>query len=381
MLKMAVRGLACPAAASLMVLAFTACGSSDDTAGTTAKTSTAAADSPAVATAKAEFAKYAKPQPAITLPQLPEKPPSGKTITIATCPLPVCKAETDPAKEYAEKLGWKVTYVQTDLTPASYQSTLDQILQNPTDMAAIGPVVPNSVVSKQLDALQKKGIDIVEFAPAGDRGTAEGPVLATVTGPESLAQSGRLMGSAIVADKGSAPKTLFVWDPALAPTFGSIKDAFTKEVQSAGGTVGVLNTNIGDVGKSVPTQVVSYLQSHPDVEYVAFVVADFGTGVPQALKSAGLSDQVKIISRAPQAANLENVKTGAEWAMVGEENASAGVRAIDQLARITMDQPLSDELRNPAGWAEIYTKDNPPRGDTVTTPGYPEAFLKAWNIG
>jgi hypothetical protein len=335
---------------------------------------------PAVKAAEAEYAEFAKEQPALEFPPLPKKPPTGLTITVATCALTVCHTETDAAEKAAEELGWKVTSLVSQLSPEAYQTTMNQIVSNPTEMAAIAPIVPNQFVSKQLKALQEKDVKIVQMAPPGDEPTPKGPVLAAVTGPLALGQSGRLMGVSVVNDKKGPANTAFIWDPAAAGTWQPINDEFTKAVESAGGTVDVVEVSSAEVGKAIPTQIVSYVQSHPDVEYLAFAVSDLDAGVSQALEAAGLSEQVKILSRAPQEANIEAIKNGTEWLSVAEENASAGYRAVDQLARIVEGVELGD-LRNPEGWAQIITAEDAEKLDGVPQPeGYPEAFQEAWHL-
>ena len=103
------------------------------------------------------------------------------------------------------------------------------------------------------------------------------------------------------------------------------------------------------------------------MKYLVFGFADLATGVPQALKAAGLADQVRIVSRAPQPTNLENIKAGTEFASVGEENAAAGYRAVDMLARkLAGGKPLDN---NPVGWHQIFTKKNVRRDRQGSRPG------------
>jgi hypothetical protein len=335
----------------------------------------------AVKAAEAEFAEYAKEQPPIEIPVLPKKPESGKTLTITTCPLPVCKSETEPAKEAAEELGWKVTTIEGALTPQAYQTTMSQVATNPGEMVAISPVLPNSFIKEQLDELKAKEIPIVQMAPAGDNPSPKGPVLAAVTGPPQFAKSGQLMGDAVVNDKKGAAKTVFIWDKALAGFWQPTLDEFKKVVEGAGGSVEVLEVSQEQIGKSIPTAVVSYVQAHPEVEYLAFALSDLATGVPQSLAASGLNEQVKILSRAPQATNIENIANGTEWLTVAEENVSAGYRSIDQLARILQGVELG-ELENPAGWHQIIDAENAGNyTEGVPTPkGFPEVFQEAWHL-
>jgi hypothetical protein len=332
-----------------------------------------------VTAAKAQYAQFVKTQAPIQIPVLPKKPPSGLTVTIVTCPLPVCATETNAAAAAAKLLGWKVTSLTTPLTPAGYQTTLNQIVAHPTQLLALTPAVPNSFVAKQLATLQAKKIPIVEMSTAGsDEPSAAGPVVAAVAGSPQLAMSGQLMGDAVVNDAGAGAKTVFVTDPSLT-VWNSTKAGFTKVITGAGGSVGVLDINSQNVGKQVPSQIVSYMQSHPDVKYIAFALSDLDAGVPEALAAASIKG-VKIISRAPEPLNLANIKAGTEWASVGEENSTGGYRAIDQLARSVEKVPLGN-LRNPPGWHQIFIQSNVTETSTPpATPGVPSVFLKAWHL-
>jgi hypothetical protein len=352
---------------------------SSSASGTTSSAAASGGSSAAVAAAKAQYAQYVKVQAPIQIPVLPKKPPTGLTITTVTCPLPVCATETNAADAAAKQLGWKVTSLSTPLTPAGYQTTVNQVVTHPSQLLALTPLVPNSFVSKQLAALQAKKIPITEMSTAGnDEPSPAGPVIAAVAGSPQLGFSGQLMADTIVNDAGAGAKTVFVTDPSIS-VWKSTQAAFTKVITATGGSVDVLNINSQNVGKQVPSQVVSYMQAHPDVKYIGFALSDLNAGVPEALAAAGIKG-VKIISRAPEALNLANIKAGTEWASVGEENNTGGYRAIDQLARTVEKVPLGD-LRNPVGWHQIYIQSNVTQTSAPpTTPGSPAVFIKAWHL-
>lgn len=366
------------------VTALAACGSSSGTpaAGPTSSAAPAASGSASavVTAAKAEYAAYLKAQAPLVIPSLPAKPPSGKTITIVSCPAPVCAQETDPAAEAAKLLGWKVTASAPQQSPENYQAALNQIVASPTDFVALTPVTPDSFISKQLAALKQAGAKVIEMSPSGSTPSADGPVQADVAGIPVFSKSGRLMGDAVVNDANGAASTLFVWDPSIATVLSSIKDSYTQVVTSAGGTVAVLDVSFANIGKTIPGQVASYIQAHPKIKYVAYAVSDAATGVPQALASAGLSGKVKMVSRAPSAATLADIKSGAQLASVGEENAAGGYRAVDLFARMAMRVDLG-ELRNTEGWHQIFDRSNvTDTSSAPVTPGYPDAFLTAWHL-
>jgi hypothetical protein len=358
------------------------CGSSSEGSGTSTSKHGSATAERAVAAAKAVFAQYVKPQPPITVPALPSRPPTGKTIVVMTCPILACVETTDPAVAAAKALGWKVTQVNQAVTgPQAGISAWQQVLANPPQLIAYGEVYPDSQLQKYITEAGAKGIKIAEIAPEGPVAlSAKGPIVSEVSGAPVFGTSGRLMGEAVVANAGVGAQTAFFTDP-THPTFLPTQDAFTKVVTQAGGSVQVVDFSLANIGTKVASQVVSYVQSHPTIKYLAFVLNDATAGVPEALKAAGLSGRVKIISRNPSPANIKDIQTGAQWATVLEEVGSSGYRAIDQLARAVMGVPISPQLRDPDGWHMIITKSNVGQSTTVPpTPGSPAAFLKAWHL-
>ena len=173
--------------------------------------------------------------------------------------------------------------------------------------------------------------------------------------------------------------TLWVWDPTFSGIHGAIYGAFQQEIEAAGGSVSVLQISIANVGQTVPSQVVSYLQQHPDIKYVAFAVSDFDAGVGPALAGAGLAGKVKIVSRAPEASNLVAVKNGQEFAEVADENIAGGWRSTDDMLRVLAGEPVYQV--DPSGWHQIFVQGNVTEtAEAPPTPGVPQSFLKAWNL-
>ncbi|MEF2976217.1 sugar ABC transporter substrate-binding protein [Subtercola sp. YIM 133946] len=378
-MKFPARRLGAAALGLVMMTALAAC--SSGTPGSSPGATSNSAASGAQAAAQADVAAFTADQPPVTVSALPSKPNAALTIAISTCALPVCHTTTDAAVEAAKALGWTVRQYESEMTPEAYVAVWDQIMQDPPDLIAYTPVVPDAAIANQLKAAAALKIPVVSIAPAGDRPDKNGPVYAAYASQPTFVQSGTLMGETVVADGGTGADTVFVWDSALSTIWDPLIQGFKNAISETGSQPDVLDAPTSGIGTDVPGQVVSYLQSHPNVKYVAFALGDYTAGVPEALAAAGLSDQVKIVSLSPQAANLANIKSGKEFASVAQENTAAGWRAIDGLARLSLGETPDDEWFEPAGWHQIFTKDNVTETTTVpTTPGTPDSFLSAWGV-
>ena len=65
------------------------------------------------------------------------------------------------------------------------------------------------------------------------------------------------------------------------------------------------------LGKDAPDRIVSYLRSHPKVNYVVLSESgSLGPGLTGALRAAGLADKVKIVGQGGNEAVYQEVKAG-----------------------------------------------------------------------
>ena len=367
------------AVAITVVIAATLAACSSSSSGNDGESGSAA--SAAQIAAQERVDQFTAEQKPVEVAALPSALDPSLTVAISTCSLPVCHTTTDAAVEAAKAIGWNVREYESELTPEAYVAVWDQIMQDPPDLIAYTPVVPDEAIAAQLDAAAALDIPIVSIAPAGDRPDKDGPVFAAYASYPTFLESGSLMGDTVVADGGTGANTVFVWDPALSTIWNPLKDGFEESIAETGSESDVLEAPTTGIGTAVPGQVVSYLQSHPNVKYVVFALGDYTVGVPAALEAAGLSDQVKIVTLSPQAGNLADIKSGKEFASVAQENSTAGWRAIDGLARLSLGETPNEEWFEPSGWHQIFTADNVTQTTAVpTTPGTPESFLTAWGV-
>lgn len=373
------RGSAAALLVGLLTL-VTAC--SDDGGGSDVvdKADLTSAQRQVVDDAEAAFDQYAQIQDAPTVPALPAPAPGGKRLTLLTCSIPVCVTLSDGAQEAAERLGWTVSTLQTNSTPEGYTSAMNQVAADPPDALAYISALPDSSVAKQLDKLRAAGTKIVAISPLGDPLADEGPIQGVVFGQKDARFTGTLMAQSILADADGPVGSVFVWDPSFEGSWGPIKAGFEATMKSAGAKPGILEVSNANIGKTVPSQIVSYLQANPKTAYVALAVVDYNAGLDAALQAAGLQDRVKVISRAADATALEAIQAGKQWASIALELGAAGYRVVDQLVRLMAGVPLDDRA-DPIGWQQIYTKDNVSDPSAqIEPPQYAQAYLDAWHV-
>ncbi|MBO9524114.1 MAG: substrate-binding domain-containing protein [Nocardioidaceae bacterium] len=368
-------------AAGALCLTVAACGSDGSGDGGDRASDLTASQQAAVEAAKASYEKFSATQALDAVPPLPSAPPTGKTMTIITCSLPVCITLSDGAADAAAKIGWKLTTLNSNSTPEGFVSAMNQVAANPPDALTYIGTLPDSSIKSQLAKIKAAGTKIVTISPIGDPLKEGSTVQAVSGGPADVAQSGKLMGDTVVADANGPAKSVFVWDPTYAGVWGKIKTSYQEVLGSAGSKPGILEVSNANIGKTVPSQIVSYLQAHPDTEYVALAIVDYNTGLEAALKAAGLAGKVKIVSRAANPSALKAIADGSQFASVGLELAGMAYRSVDQLARLMMNVPLGDRLDKP-GWQQIYVKSNVTQtSEQPEPPDYVKAYTTAWHVG
>ena len=355
------------------LLALSAC-SSGSTGGTT---KASGAESAVVKDDIAKLATYENPKPQITIAPLSKKPPTGKTVDIINCAIPVCQLYTDAAQKAAAAVGWPAKVVTTQFTAESYTATWNQVVQDKPDVVLAAAVFPDSIIQGQLTALQNAGTIILPYA-GGTPGGLGSPFIYAGDGASEQSQQGEVMGLIAIADAKAGPNIMFVnvpSTPSAPPTAAALK----KTVVAAGGTYSELELNTPDIGTTGPAAIVSFLQAHPAVKYVGLPWDDWIAGLPQALKSAGLSS-IKVIGTAANSTSQKDVKSGLIFRSIVHPTAQNSWFMLDAAAREMVGDKIPDA--NPAGPVAVVSPQTTDAiGDAGQWPSIESQFLKAWHVG
>jgi ribose transport system substrate-binding protein len=355
------------------VMAGVGCGSDDsEGAGSGGGSASAGAD---VQQAKQDLDAIVGGPEEITLPKLGAPAPKGKTISYLTCPVAICTEVGVGVKQATDALGWQFRNVQSNSTPSGYKQSWQQIAQNPGDGVVAVALLPDSAVAS---SIEKANVPIAAVTSPSSPGPG---VLAVIDSRDAIQRQGEAEGAWVVQDAGKPVKTVFVYDPslqAIATAYDGYRASLTKLCPEC--SLDVLKVSVAKIGPALAQEVVSYLQRNPDVGYVVFGLGDLATGVPGALRGAGLSDKVKVVVRAATPPNLQDVQSGAIAAAFTDEAYEAGWRAVDVVLRAMVDKPLGE--KTPLGKVRLLTKDNLPAdiSKPYTIPGYQDGFKQAWGL-
>ena len=377
-------------AAACMVTA-SACGSSS----TSAKSSTPAAPSGAssssggVAAARAAVSSLMTEPAAIpATAALPHAPKKGIKVAFLTCSAAACSLLNPGFTAAARALGWNPTVI-------TYNSaTPGQALQQAIDAGykyIATTSITLSTITPQVQEAKAKGIALFG-AYTGDtpQGAQNGLYGVAQNGAGDM-KTGALMADWMIAHSGGHASAVYVdipLYPSLVAQGQGAKDEFSKRCPTC--TFATLPVSVTQLGAGqVPAAVVSYLQSHPSVNYLYISFQDLDAGLAPALRAAGLAAKVKIVGTEAQATQLHEMMSGNEtmWSILPEPYVMWVV--VDWMAR------LSEGVLTPAslaatdqGVAFIVDTAAAAKGQLAANggnwpgpTGYQVQFEKLWHVG
>jgi ABC-type sugar transport system substrate-binding protein len=299
--------------------------------------------------------------------------PSGKKLVFVSCGTSSCQLQGSIIEKAAAHLGWTTKTIATDGSPTQVQDGFTTALRTGADAVIINAVTRDAI-AKQLAQAKAKGVAYVGCCSTDQVG--DGYLYNTST-PDQNAQIGKYLSAAIVADAKGKANTLYVDIPAFT-ILGSLGEALKKDYLTYCPSCGFSKIDVPlPQLASAPNLIVSYLRSHPDVNYVALSVTDaLGTGLPAALKAAGLT-KVKIVGQGADPTAYQELAQGQILALVPFDYFSVDYQMVDALARHFAGVPI--EQTPPSRW--LLTKDNLPSDYTKLFPAVPDyesKFLKLW---
>jgi ABC-type sugar transport system substrate-binding protein len=381
---------------AVTALALAACGSSSSsgsgssgsssTSGSSSSSSSgsSASNSAAVASAKAAVAKLMVRPTSLSVPALPSKPPTGKTIDFIACGVPVCQEYIPLLKAATDAVGWKVKAINSGVTPQSIAAAYDQAVRDkPAGVIGSGGNDP-SLFAHQLSELKSENVPVVlQVVPPS---TAPG-LTAIVYGASYNTAGGQSIADEIIADSGGKDAHVAIFHSPGTPIYANADKAISDAMSSSScsscsaDTVSFPET---DLGSTLPSLVVSYLRSHSNINYLFFDFTSEVDGVPVALQQAGLSSKIKITTLDMSSTERAYMENGQELAAAGNPWPEILWTEANIIYRNTMGLSLTpgENVKLPS---MLLMKGNLPA--STGSPYFPlvanyqSIFKKAWNVG
>jgi ABC-type sugar transport system substrate-binding protein len=401
----------------VLAVGLVACGGDDDTAGTattaaagttaappsdTTGTTAAGSEAPATTTAGSTTdsaspggtegaaagvaaAARIKPflEPITKIPvsdELKATPAKGKKLYWLEGNIQSILPITGGFEAASKAVGWDLTTITYDPSdPQGPNAAMQQAVDAGADFIAISGQ-PETAIATALAAAKAK--DIPVFAMFGENAAdPDKGVVAVVGGLNTTAANSENLADWMISDSKGEADALFV----NLPDFTVLQYAekkLTEHVKEACTSckLDVLETTIADLtAGNVPGQVVSYLQSHPDVKYVNVAIGDLATGLPEAIAAAGITG-VKISGGVPNVDQVQSLIDGTTNAWKALPRVSAAWMMVDAMARY--DQGMDTTVDEVVAAAPIFTPENveKPASDYAGVPGYEDQWKALWGV-
>jgi ABC-type sugar transport system substrate-binding protein len=273
-----------------------------------------------------------------TLPDfapLTEAPPTGRTIYYINTGSGSAAEIAHGVEAAAKTLGWKYKGLTYNVAnPATGNSAYLAAINSGAD-GIISTGLPVAAIQEGLDKAKAKGVDVVLINPTE---SPKGTDIGHVGNVQVLAKAyGKVNALAIAADAAKSGKEahVAVVSSSGIPILTTLTDAMVDGIKESckGCEVDNVDVSAGDITSGQASKaVISYIQRHPDTNYVNLAVGAFEGGMRAALDAAGL-DSIEIAGTQPTIAQNQEIASGDSLFWLQVPYGYEAWEAVDALAR------------------------------------------------
>lgn len=323
----------------LTLAAAPACSSSSGSGQSTASTSTSTGNSSNganVAAAQQLIAPYVgQPGPFPNLPPLSSRPAAGGTFSYLQCTAASCAIFASVLKSATAALGVKLKVVVAAGASASdVRNAMATIVSQKPAAVILSAIDPTPIVG-QIKTLVADKVPVVGIGIANPDSYG---ISTSVNSNTALTAYGKILAAQAVLLHGNSTNVAFYNTPELsfAPI---VSGAFKSELATLcpNCTSREVTLTISNPA-GAPATVVADLQAHPSTNVGVFDLMQLASGLPAALKTAGLS--TNMIGMAPSNAQLASIKTGDLTLALTTAQTTIVWMAVDAAARLMTGQSV-----------------------------------------
>jgi ribose transport system substrate-binding protein len=371
------------AAATVLTLALAACGSGGTAAPGGGGASAAGGTDYSAALNSARSMVPAS----FSGPTTPAKAPAGIKIAAITCYsiLEGCVIPAEGITKAAAAVGWEARTFDGGGTPTTQNSQILNAVSWGANVIALIAITP-SAVQTGLQAAQKSGALIVSGSSGLSTPNAMvtppvGQIWPAFDVSPDYKSLGEHLAQWIIADsEGKANVGVFgdkefesinAQETGFVPALKACTTCTTSDVMYFSAT---------QIASSLGPQTVNYVRTHPDVDYLYSAFDPPAAAQIQALQTAGLGKNVKIVSALGNAQNLKFIRAGqVQVADAAYDNTYMGFAIVDQSIRLLNKQKLIEPLGEGLPF-QVLDKSNLPNTETswVAPYDYQSKFIALW---
>jgi ribose transport system substrate-binding protein len=362
--------------------ALAACGgssSSSSAGGSESSGESPESSSKGVEEATAAIKPFEKTPTSIGITEPLKEIPKNANFAFVQCEVPQCTVIGDYMEPAAKTMGVNLERINAGNTPESFQRGFTVALQKEPD-AIIVPALDPVLYPEQLKEIEEKHIPLIIWTIPEEAG---GAITANLVNNAEYARNGRLMADYAISKSEGKGNVLYVTVPEYT-VFKTQAAAYEKEMEercpSCGGET--VSVTIQEVGKGLPGRIVSYLQQHPETEWIVGAFGSVMAGVPEAMQAAGISG-VESLTQAGPPETMQYLKEGKQTADLSLDIPVLAWKALDAAARAVVGQPVSADAENPVPIQFLTQEDITfdPEAGWQPLPHFEEEFEELWGVG
>ncbi len=310
------------------------------------------------------------------LAQLPE----GATIGYLQCATPFCAIFGELLAPATQEIGAELLVAKADASANGLQRAAETLISQAPDAVIVAGTDP-AAIKTQLATLEEMGIPVLSN---GAIGGADYGMDVSFNDTAAMEVVGSVLAAWAVDERGADADVVFYNVPEL--TFsGAIQTAFldTMSELCPGCDVRVKDISVTSIGSTAPQEVVSDLQANPGTNVAVFASEEAATGLPAALRVAGLSDQVLINGFGATPAQLQEISSGALAGSMAVDVPVIMWTLVDAAARLITGQELTAGEK--AGIPPLELVDaSALEGKDISNgysayPDFPQRFAELWH--
>ena len=372
-------------AASAESTAGSSSASAESTAGSPSPSAESTAESSSessAVTAQTDVQAFLTPPKKLPVTTPLTKPaPTGLDVVLIALPYSQSISLSKGFEEAAAVLGWSVTTLTYDpANPAQLGTSMDTAISQKPDAIIVAAMTEQ--IASYIPQAKAAGIALI---PAVTPDKAQEGVYPILRPEANYRLASQMIVDTLVADaSGDTAHILELHSPEVEAILGTIRVSVKAELAKVcpDCTHDVLDVPLADLFSGQYTQqVVSYLQSHPDVKYIISESGQLASGLYAALSSAGMSD-VTIYGLSATEETIAGLANGDKGAWSLDTWFVYGWIAADQVARVAIGDPVDAwddyQLTYLVTSATAGDVDDP--AEPIFPADYQEEFKSLWGM-